>query len=112
MKTPRWLDAILLTFGLLISTAVAAWIVFASPQFAQVFNSFDTELPFVSRFFVQFYLVFLLLPLLVLAVWRYWPYPALRAIAAAGFSFFISLILLALFTWAMYFPIFKLGQAP
>lgn len=109
---PQWLERTLLAIGLLSSSVIAAWIVFAAPQFGEVFSAFGAEIPLVTRLVVRFYLVFLLLPLLVWAVWRYWPYPAFRSVAAAGWGVVSAIVVLALFTWVMYLPIFKLGVAP
>jgi hypothetical protein len=109
---PQWLDYTFLGLGLASSAAISACVIVAAPHFAQVFSSFGAEISPLSRFFVKFYLLFAILPVLVLATWRYWPYKAFRSLVAAGFGIASSLMLLALFTWAMYDPIFRLSDTP
>lgn len=108
--TEHWM----LTTGLLAAIAIAAGVNLVVPQFEDVFRNFGTELPLLTRLFVEARYAFFGLPLIVLAVWaltpRRTPPGNERGIVALVVGIGMGMILLPLCLIAMYLPIFRLAS--
>lgn len=116
--TPRDLRMIGVGMGILLLPGIVLAVV--TPGFADIFEAFGAELPWLTGVFVHHRLAFFLLPLIVPLVW--WllarrprasasrttrPEPALAALLLA---IGLALAMIPLTIFAMYLPIFRLGQ--
>ena len=99
----------MLIVGLLVAIAMAASINLVIPKFEYVFQSLDSELPLLTRLFLEGRYALFGLPLIVLAAWtltpRQTPPGNERGIVALVVGIGISAILLPLCLMAMYWPV-------
>ncbi|RDZ29137.1 hypothetical protein [Lysobacter silvisoli] len=102
---PLWL-----VLGLLSAVFAALVPTLAVPMFAETFRSFGAELSPPTRWLVDGYLGLWVLPLLVVLVRMYWPRRRYRALAAGLCGLLGALVVLPLCAWALYLPIFRLGE--
>ena len=88
----------------LIPTVVA-------PQFRSVFTGFGAELPIVTQLFIDYHLTLWALPILVIAVHFFYPSTKKRKLLSLLLGIFSLLVIIPLMLWALYLPVFQLGQA-
>jgi uncharacterized membrane protein YhdT len=105
----------MLIAGVLAATAMAAGVNLVIPRFNDVFQNFGSDLPLITRLFVESRHAFFGLPLLVLAAWvltpRRTPPGNERGIVALVVGIGSAVLLLPLCLIAMYLPIFQLAGA-
>ena len=108
--TERWM----LMTGLLAAIAIAAGVNLIIPLFENVFQNFGTELPLLTRLFLEGRHALFGLPLIVLAAWAFTPRRTPpgneRGIVALVVGIGVGVILLPLCVAAMYWPIFQLAH--
>lgn len=101
----------MLIAGLLASLAMAVGVNLIVPQFEEVFQQFRTELPWLTRLFVEYRHALFAMPLLVLAAWaltpRRTPQGNERGVVALVVGIGLGIPLLPPFVIAMYQPIFR-----
>lgn len=114
-------DLWMIGIGMAILLLPAIVLTLVMPGFAEMFEAFGAELPWLTGVFVQHRLAFFLLPLLVPATWwllarrpRTTATPHARsapALAALLLAIGLAVAMILLMIFAMYLPIFRLGQA-
>ena len=105
-----WLLAVVLIL-------VAGVAVMATGQFESVYLSFEAEIPWTTRLFLEFRYAWLLLPVLAiaLAMWvssckTFSRFGQAKAWFAVVAIFVLSFVVLAFAFFSLYLPIFRLGQ--
>ncbi|PTU74982.1 hypothetical protein DBO85_06885 [Pseudomonas mangrovi] len=101
---------LMLGIALLLNLLLAVAIIAAVPQFADVFRNFGAELPLATRLAIQFYPLAAVLPLLIPVAWFVWPNHASRGLGALLTSIACILLVPLAFGYALYLPIFRLGE--
>ncbi|MBS0308992.1 MAG: hypothetical protein JSS58_08480 [Proteobacteria bacterium] len=100
----------LLAAGLICALLTAIVPMFVVPAFTKVFDSFGSDLPFLTITVLRYYLAFWLLPVLVLIVRLFWPVRRNRAKVSCLTGVIGMLLALLVSAIALYLPIFKMGS--
>jgi len=82
-----------------------------TPQFKSVFTGFGAELPIATQLFIVYHRALWLLPILVLAVHFFWPSEKKRKFLPLLLGTICLLAIIPLMLWALYLPVYQLGQA-
>ena len=102
-------EKLLLVFGLISSLLTAVVLSALVPQFANVFQSFGAELPFLTKSLVEFYRAFFLLPIFVVLAWYLAPKHS-RGIMSFLTGMFCLFGITGISVVLLYLPIFMLGN--
>jgi hypothetical protein len=81
----------------------------AIPAFGEVYQSFGTELPWVTSMVLSHYPFLFALPLLVLAAWLTWPRRESRGLAALATGVASIVAVPVLLAIMLYLPILRSG---
>ena len=104
-------ERILLASGIIVATLTAITPFFVIPSFVDVFSSFGTDLPLITKIVLNYYGVAVALPFFVLIAWFFWPTPSRRAIVACIIGLGGSFLISAVMVFSMYWPIFQMSSS-
>ncbi|MET1079681.1 MAG: hypothetical protein ABWY06_16855 [Pseudomonas sp.] len=103
-------EKLALAVGLICAVVAAVIPLLTAPQFRSVFEAFHAELPLLTRFFIYYTQGLWLLSAAVIGAWLCWPQPTQRATAVVLIGVGGLGLLTPLYIYAMYLPIYNLGQ--
>jgi type II secretory pathway component PulF len=102
-------ELLFLILSLAPSIAVSIVIIFATPEFKELYSSFGNDLPQPTRLVSSFYYLTIILPILIFLVWKNWPFQKYRSVYCILIGCFSAALMLHFWVLAMYLPIYKLG---
>jgi hypothetical protein len=99
-----------LSVGLICALVAAITPALVVPKFEQVFIGFGAEIPLITHIVLNYHLWLWLLPIFVVVIRLSWPKSAQRPLASCLFGVTSLVLVIPLTIYAMYMPIFLLGQ--